>query len=124
MSTTFLLAAILGLLYVIYWMIQNDRAATIADQRGWFRMRLSLPRAAGLAKSEIRPRRSPPSEESGVPPRSAKRSSRRVPRGGEVGIPPVVDSGSLSASESETLQSPEIVHPLVDRSRRRRRFAP
>lgn len=38
MSGLFFLSALLGIAYLIRWMIQNDNASRIEDQKGWFSM--------------------------------------------------------------------------------------
>lgn len=104
MGSTFLLAAMIALIYIAYWMLRNDRAERIADQTGFLSMR-----AVEGELATDRPK--------------MKSSSRKHAHGGRAqhrsGMPlqptssPPSEAGTPQRSEPvEAAAAPEIIHPV------------
>jgi hypothetical protein len=108
-SGLFLLAALMGIAYLMVWMVQNDDVSRIEEQKGLFRMTVPKDSAAiSMERPEAPRRRGPFVRPAGpkLPDRSPVRSS------------------SLKVEKEEETVAPEaeeeIVHPLWQRPRRPR----
>lgn len=100
MSGLFLLAALAAIVYLMFWMVQNDGAKNIEDQKGLLRM--TIPKSAAV-----------PTEES----RESKRRGNTVRRVDRqyIDLPPQRAPGSKSGRASKIAQmedKDEIIHPL------------
>lgn len=101
MFALFLLSALGGVVYLMFWMIRNDGADRIEDQHGLLRM--AMPKRAIVAD-----------EENSRPPKRGDRviqppKGRMRDRGAPVPHPPkpAVDRKTAEAAPEET-----IIHPL------------
>lgn len=109
MAALLLLSALAAIAYLIAWMIQNDGAQRIQDQKGLYRM--LTPGSAEAAKRQqtistqvSTPRRSTPHSRRS----DALLASAPTPR------PETAEDVDVTPSGS-TAQQPEIVHPLARR---------
>lgn len=117
MSGFILLCGILALVYVLYWMIQNDAAPSIEDQRGLLQM--ALPKvAAAVAGEEAEPADRSRDRKRSHAPGPAKPAPAAVDR---LTLEKRSGSSRKAASTRSTgdaSEDGEIVHPLW-RGRRR-----
>ena len=110
MFAFFLLAALIGVVYLMFWMVQNDGADRIEDQRGLLRM--ALPKRV-VATAEENPE--PPRRGSRIVHPPKVRVQDRAPQA------PPVSKPVMGRKATEVAAEETIVHPLFQGRRPGRR---
>jgi hypothetical protein len=108
MTSAFLVATIVAIVYLMVWMIQNDGARRIEDQRGLLRFIRPKGQPAEAQKSPAAP-----AQPNGPPPPSGRsrrdNRSRSQPIRPRPGHPP---ARNLPAADVPGDAEEEIIHPL------------
>jgi len=116
MTSAFLLATVVAIIYLMVWMIQNDGARRIEDQKGLLRFIRPKGRPAEFKESPAAPAQPGPQSPSSRPrldDRSRPQPVRPRPK-----LPP---ARNLPAADASSVAEEEIIHPLWrDRPRKHR----